>query len=88
MNCSKPIIRTSRGGLRLFRRSFSSVQDVPVYASTILQKCLSATEPRTDWLKDEISELYDAPLMELHYAAVRPLLPPNWPLTSVTVDGS
>jgi biotin synthase len=71
MNCSKPVIRNSRGGLRLVRRSFSSVQDVPSYAPTVLQKALAATEPRTDWLKDEISQIYNAPLFELHYAAVR-----------------
>jgi biotin synthase len=46
------------------------VQDVPSYAPTVLQKALAATEPRTDWLKDEISQIYNAPLFELHYAAV------------------
>src|SRR5436305_1239002 len=76
MNCSKPIL-LSRSRLRQFRRSFSTVQDVPVVPissarpAPILQRALSATEPRTDWLRDEISQLYNAPLFELHYAAVR-----------------
>jgi hypothetical protein len=63
-------------------RPLSSVRDVPITASTIpyqvapaaksvLQQAIDAKGPRTNWTKEEISELYNTPLYELHYAAVR-----------------
>ncbi|KAF2672403.1 biotin synthase [Microthyrium microscopicum] len=61
-------------------RSFSSVRDVPITSSTLpyqvsqpktsaLQEALAASAPRTNWTKEEISEIYNTPLFELHYAA-------------------
>jgi hypothetical protein len=64
-------------------RPLSTVRDVPLTGSTLpyqvsaaaptanaLQKALNAGAPRTNWTKEEISEIYNTPLFELHYAAV------------------
>ncbi|KAI0505586.1 biotin synthetase [Xylaria bambusicola] len=40
----------------------------PRFASTY-QQAIAATSPRTTWTRDEISEIYNQPLMELAYAA-------------------
>ncbi|KAF2493825.1 biotin synthase [Lophium mytilinum] len=62
-------------------RPFSTVQDVVPGSSTgppqaptpqrtsVLQDALQSTAPRTNWTKEEISEIYNTPLMELSYAA-------------------
>jgi hypothetical protein len=37
----------------------------------VFQEALQSTTARTNWTKEEISEIYNTPLMELSYAAVR-----------------
>lgn len=64
------------------RRTFSTVVDetltpvsppmgaaAPTPAST-LETALSARDARTSWSKEEISEIYNTPLMELAFKAV------------------
>lgn len=65
-------------------RSYSVVHDVPRTAGSIthaappfpstsksvFEEAVNATKPRNTWTKDEISEIYKTPLMELAYAAV------------------
>jgi hypothetical protein len=47
-----------------------------------LHDALNATGARTNWTKEEISDIYNTPLIELQYAAVRffhfTFTPPNW----------
>jgi biotin synthase len=72
-------LRTSRS--LIHTRKLSTVRDLPHSATTIpyqvlssgavLQNATSATGPRTNWTREEISEIYNTPLFELHYAAVR-----------------
>lgn len=66
-----------------FVRSFSSVHDVPttpisappppaasIKSGKALSNALQANSPRNNWTKEEISEIYNTPLIELQYAAV------------------
>lgn len=70
-------------------RSFSSVRDVvpnPISAppppaahiksGKALNNALQANAPRNNWTKEEISEIYNTPLIELQYAAVRSTILP------------
>ncbi|KAF1810421.1 putative biotin synthase [Eremomyces bilateralis CBS 781.70] len=65
-------------------QSFSTIQDAPRAAiptttppppptpsntGTALQDAMNASRPRNNWTKEEISEIYNTPLMELTYAA-------------------
>lgn len=60
-------------------RAFSTVQDTPILSTSpppqaaqstsILQDALNAAGPRTNWTKDEISQIYNTPLVELQYTA-------------------
>lgn len=67
-------------------RQYSIVHDVPRTTgsiphtappspapASIFDQAVNATGPRNTWTKDEISEIYKVPLMELAYAAVRHL---------------
>jgi biotin synthase len=62
-------------------RKFSTVLDTPVYPSSqrgnglgtqsaVFLDALYATGPRTNWTKEEISELYHTSLIDLTYASV------------------
>jgi len=61
-------------------RAFSTVQDTPTFSTPIppvvtrqsspLQDAVNASGPRMDWEKEEISRIYNSPLIELQYAAV------------------
>jgi biotin synthase len=68
------------------QRSYSVVHDVPQPAgsrtespipappqrtSSLLEQAGNATAPRSNWTKDEITEIHQTPLMELAFAAVR-----------------
>lgn len=73
-------------GRSLFQqRCYSTVHDVPQNASalsqsplptppqrtsSLLDQAASATGPRSNWTKDEITEIHQTPLMELAFAAV------------------
>ena len=73
-------------GRSLFQqRCYSTVHDVPQTAgafsqsplptppqrtSSLLDQAASATAPRSNWTKDEITEIHQTPLMELAFAAV------------------
>jgi hypothetical protein len=73
-------------GRSLFQqRCYSIVHDVPQNASalsqsplptppqqtsSLLDQAASATGPRSNWTKDEITEIHQTPLMELAFAAV------------------
>jgi biotin synthase len=85
MACIRPSIVASRlqraAVVQIPSRCLSSVRDVPITASTMpyqvatptksaLRDALRATAPRNTWTKEEISEIYNTPLFELHYAAV------------------
>ncbi len=66
-----------------FARSFSTVLDTPVdpktqqitppahRKSSVYENAVNATGPRTNWTREEISEIYNTPLIKLTYAAVR-----------------
>jgi biotin synthase len=57
----------------------STIQDAPIFntplpvqatQSTLLQDAVNASGPRMTWTKEEISQIYNTPLIELQYAAV------------------
>jgi hypothetical protein len=69
----------------LYQRSYSVVHDAPQTAgslahtpippppqrtSSLLEQAANATAPRSNWTKDEITEIHQTPLMELAFAAV------------------
>jgi len=74
--------------LQLTSRAFSTVQDAPILsassahpplnpapqASATFQNALQATLPRITWTREEITEVYNTPLVELSFAAVSCLL--------------
>ena len=58
-------------------RAYGTVQSPPS-AGTLpsripmaLQDATAATAPRTSWTRDEIRQIYETPLNQLTYAAVR-----------------
>jgi biotin synthase len=68
---------------QLRSRGFSTVSDAPIdprtqqigptvarRASSVYEDALNATTPRTNWTKDEISEIYNTSLIDLTYASV------------------
>lgn len=68
-----------RKGTQRLSRGFSTVLDTPLYpstqpplptASSVFQDAVQASAPRTNWSREEISEVYNTPLMELTYASV------------------
>lgn len=73
----------SRTQILSISRAFSTVQDAPTFSTPIpaaftapsspLQDAVNASGPRMDWKKDEISQIYNSPLIELQYAAVSSL---------------
>jgi biotin synthase len=62
-------------------RAFSTVLDTPVFPvtprsktpkhSSVFNDALNATSGRTNWTKEEISEVYNTSLIDLTYASVR-----------------
>ncbi|KAF2258479.1 biotin synthase [Lojkania enalia] len=58
-------------------RPFSTVLDTPVQApqqstppfKSTFENAVAATSPRTNWTREEISEIYHTPLIELTYAS-------------------
>ena len=65
-------------------RPFSTVIDAPIHpasqpappqkpSSTVFEDAVQATGPRTNWTKEQISEVYNTSLIDLTYAAVRTL---------------
>ncbi|KAL1863672.1 biotin synthase [Paecilomyces lecythidis] len=57
-------------------RSYGTVQGTPPAAASLasrippaLQEATAATAPRTNWTRDEIKQIYEAPLNQLTYAA-------------------
>lgn len=78
-------IQRSNGRVQWLSRPYSIVHDVPRTTgsiphtappspepASIFDQAVAATGPRNTWTKDEISQIYKTPLMELAYAAVRP----------------
>ena len=70
----RPLSVSSRSVLH---RSYGTVQS-PASAvnnrfpfSSVLQQATTASSPRTSWSKDEVKEIYETPLTQLAYAAVR-----------------
>lgn len=47
-------------------RSYGQVANLP----NVFQQALHAVSPRTDWTREQISEIYNTPLMELAFASV------------------
>lgn len=58
-------------------RSYGTVQSSPSSASIAsripraLQEATAATAPRTTWTREEVQQIYETPLNQLTYAAVR-----------------
>lgn len=58
-------------------KSYGTVSSVPPQATEnsvtsqkdVYQEALNATEPRTNWTREEIKTIYDKPLMELCWGA-------------------
>lgn len=71
-------------GQILSKRGYSVVHDVPRMStglnqpqpllhsrsSSVFQEAIDANVPRTNWTKDEITQIHQKPLMELAFAAV------------------
>lgn len=87
-----------RSSVRIFRlsgvsqrRLYSDVHGTPIIAPVqtanvaAVQRALNAPGPRTNWTNEEISEIYDTPLFDLQYAAVRPLLAVPIPLAEMAM---
>ncbi|EON60801.1 hypothetical protein W97_00010 [Coniosporium apollinis CBS 100218] len=64
--------------LKQASRAFSTVLDTPTISAetpaspstrSTLQDALTANRPRTNWTKEEISDIYNTPLMELAFVA-------------------
>ncbi|PQE24930.1 biotin synthase protein [Rutstroemia sp. NJR-2017a WRK4] len=59
----------------LASRSYGTVSSIPLTnpetpaKRNVFQEALQAAEPRTNWTKEEIKEIYDTPLMELCWGA-------------------
>ena len=65
-----------------FVRPFSTVLDTPVNPQTqqvtpqigrkpsVFENAVNAAGPRNDWTREEITEVYNTPLIKLTYAAV------------------
>jgi biotin synthase len=80
------LLRTGRGLTLTPRslqitRSFSTVLDAPVdpgtqqlrsptRAGSVFESALNASAPRTNWTKEEISEVYNTSLIDLTHASV------------------
>lgn len=77
-------IQRSNGRVQWLAKQYSTVHDVPRTTgsiphtappspepASIFEQAVAATGPRNTWTKDEISQIYKIPLMELAYAAVR-----------------
>jgi len=67
-----------------WQRNYSIVHDIPRVVgsiphtappsptpTSIFEDAVNASRARNNWTKDEISQIYKTPLMELAYAAVR-----------------
>lgn len=64
-------------------KNYGTVSDAPINPAasaispsvdptrSVFHRAIEAQTPRTNWTRDEIKELYDTPLMELAFAAVR-----------------
>lgn len=58
-------------------RAYGTVQSppsagtLPSRVPVALQEATAATAPRTNWTKDEVRQVYETPLNQLTYAAVR-----------------
>lgn len=74
---------STAGRTQRLSRPFSTVLDGPVHPSTqtsppppppssssVFQDVVHATAPRNNWTREEISKIYNTPLMELTYASV------------------
>ena len=62
------IISSRHIGPQVQFRSLATTQE----HTPSLQDAVQAAGPRTNWTREEISSLYNSPLMELSYAAVGP----------------
>ena len=85
---AKSISQLKLRQLQLTSRAFSTVQDAPILsaasghpslnpapqASATFQNALQAISPRTTWTREEITEVYNTPLVELSFAAVSLLI--------------
>lgn len=52
-------------------QSLPSAGTLPSRVPVALQEATAATAPRTNWTKDEVRQVYETPLNQLTYAAVR-----------------
>jgi biotin synthase len=50
--------------------SIESVIPTSIPRNSVFQQAIEATEPRTNWTREEIQQIYDTPLIELAFAAV------------------
>lgn len=61
-------------------RAYGTVQGPPSAGSLpsripiALQEATAASAPRTNWTREEVQQIYETPLSQLTYAAVRPPL--------------
>jgi hypothetical protein len=53
---------------------------------SVFQQAIESNMPRTNWTREEIKEIYDMPLMELAFAAVRPFFAMTPALNPVSQD--
>lgn len=77
----------------LLRRSYGTVQSTSPSAAAIasrippaLREATAATAPRTNWTREEIQQIYETPLNQLTYAAVRPYPFPLQPPPNHTIS--
>lgn len=81
--CLRAVLQfTSVQGNALARRCYGSVSTVTngpsmqsatptsIPRDSVFQEAIEATEPRTNWTRDEIQQIYHTPLIELAFAAV------------------
>jgi biotin synthase len=70
---------------QVIARKYGTVQNGPSITATtpqssVFENAIAADSPRNTWTKEEITQIYEMPLMKLSFAAVSLVPSPNPPV--------